>query len=280
MATVTLPNKDTFYLDGYLLNLSQGFKDAVLTKNTSAVIVVDGRSGMGKTTLATQLAKFFNPTYDIEQCHFTPNEFLLGLSRAKKGDCVVFDEAMLISSRAALSEVNRAVVQAMAMIRSKCIFVIFCVNSIFDLDRNLALSRADLLLHVYGDNLIDRGNFTAFFKSKGASQNRITQLYLNGKKFYSYAFPKANFAGRFVKKFMLPEDEYEKKKQHAINLYLSQTMTSKKGKRDVYLFNLIKFIHDYNKLSYKKIATEIMQCSEPTIHHVMNQSLMQESYSS
>lgn len=254
------------YYDGYLKDLLTGLKSAVLTKNTSAVIIVDGRSGMGKTTLSNQLGNFLDETYNIEKMFWKPDKFLEGLSKAQKGDCLIFDEAMLLSNRSALSAVNRMTVQAMSMIRSKQIFVIFCVNSIFDLDRNLALSRADLLLHVYGDSLIDRGFFAAFFKPKG-HEDKIKQLYLSGKKTYSYSFPPANFYGRFYKKFIIDEGEYERRKQEGINSFLSGEVKDTLRKRDLWLKNAVKkLLEDGYK---KEEVAEILGCNKRTIYHLI-----------
>jgi hypothetical protein len=206
-----LPKKLTEILDG--------FKWAMHFKNQSAVIVVDGRSGMGKTTISFQIGRYMSGNFNLEHVHFNPKSFLEGLTRVKKGDVIIFDEAMLLSSRAALTEINRMVVVAMSMIRSKNILVIFNVNSIFDLDKNLALSRADLLLNVYGDSLTDKGRFMAFFKGSDGV-DRIKHLYINGKKFYSYARPKSNFHANFSSNFVLDEYEYERIKQEGVNTFL------------------------------------------------------------
>ena len=211
-----------FFQDGYLDKQLAVFKNAIEKHNTSAVIVIDGRSGMGKTTLANQVAKTLDKNYDLEKIFYNPDDFLAALKTAKKGDCLTFDEAMLISSRSALSAINKMIVMAMSMIRSKKLYIIFCVNSIFDLDKNLAISRADLLLHVYGQSLIDRGKFCAYFKAKDGN-DRIKQLYLLGKKLYSYSRPKANYRGRFPKEFVVNEKEYEIRKQKGVNSFLGKT---------------------------------------------------------
>ncbi len=216
--TLNLPYK----LNKHLTYLLKGFKWAVHNKNTSVVMICDGRSGMGKTSLMCQVGLYCTPNFSLDNVHFTPEEFLDGLRDAKKGDFVLFDEAMLISSRSAMSQINKMIVMAMAMIRSKQIFVGFCCNSIFDLDRNLALSRADLLLNVYGDSLTDRGKFMAFFKGEDA-RDRIKELYLNGKKYYSYYKPKSNFNTTFSSYFTLDNDEYEEKKQKGIDIFLKAT---------------------------------------------------------
>tara|TARA_R100001132_G_C3225443_1_gene62269 strand:- start:227 stop:631 length:405 start_codon:yes stop_codon:yes gene_type:complete len=106
----------------------------------------------------------------------------------------------------------------------------------------LALSRADFLLHVYGDNLGDRGNFTAFFRAKG-DIDRIKSLYLRGKKYYSYSQPRANFFGSFGKRFIVDENEYEKRKQAGVNSFLKgdSSLGKREKKYRKVCKNMIKF---------------------------------------
>lgn len=262
-----MKDKPEYYMDGYLYKLLEGLRKAVYEKNTSAVIITDGRSGMGKTTLCNQIGSFLDPNYSLDKVFYEPQKFLDYLSIAKAGDFILFDEAMLLSSRSALSEINRMVVQAMSMIRSKQLFVCFAVNSIFDLDRNLALSRADLLLHVYGDNLTDRGHFAAFFKPKG-HECKIKLLYLLGKKFYSYNKPKANFYGRFYSKFILDPIAYEKQKQEGVNNFLKGS-AKRENRRTRYLKNLLKYVKDELKTPINDIC-EIMPCSIQTIYNILD----------
>jgi ABC-type dipeptide/oligopeptide/nickel transport system ATPase subunit len=213
-------NRLPFKLSSKLKDILDGFKWAINKKNQSAVIVVDGRSGMGKTTLSAQIASYMSANFNLDHVYYNPETFLNAMVKPEKGTTLIFDEAMLLSSRSALSAVNKMIVQAMSMIRSKNLCIIFNVNSIFDLDRNLVLSRADLVLHVYGDSLTDKGKFMAFFKGADG-QDRIKNLYLYGKKLYSYDFPKSNFNTRFAKHFPLDENEYERRKQEGVNKFLS-----------------------------------------------------------
>ncbi len=252
----TLPQK--------LKDILDGFKRAIHKKNTSAVLIVDGRSGMGKTTLANQCGLYLDPNFSLEKLHYSPKTFLdggedkIGLAQATKGDVIVFDEALLLSTRTTLSKVNTMIIQAMSMIRSKNITVIFCVNSIFDIDKNLALHRADLLLSVYGDSLTDRGKFMAFFKGMDGT-DRIKQLYLYGKKFYSYARPRSNFNAPFSSHFVLDSDEYEIKKQKAISLFLKDTTDNTHAhKVMIQRDNIIMWLRTHHKrIPAKKIA-EVM----------------------
>ena len=254
------------YIDGYYKQLLDDFKDAVQNHNTSIVVIFDGKSGKGKTTLSNQTGYYLDKNFGLENIYYEPGQFLKGLANAKPGSYHSFDEAMILSSRSAMSTVNKMIIQAMSMIRSKKIYVAFCVNSIFDLDKNLVLSRADALMHVYGEGLVDRGRFAAFFKAKGDNFDRIKLLYLYGKKFYDYGKPRANFIGRFVKEFIVNETKYEVEKQIAIDKFLTQEPTTKKQKSyEALIFKLIRF----DGYKTKKVA-EYAEVSIPTIQRILN----------
>jgi len=260
-----------YKLPAKLVELLEGFKWAIHSKKQSAVMIVDGRSGMGKTTLSFQIAMWMCERFDLDHVYFTPEAFLEGLANAQKGDVLVFDEAMLISSRASLSAMNRMIVQAMSMIRSKNLFIIFNVNSIFDLDRNLALSRADLLLHCYGDSLTDKGKFLAFFKG-GDGHDRIKTLYLNGKKFYSYSTPKSNFNTTFSSYFTLDDDEYNKKKDAGVKAFLMGTAKPSSSRDKLARDKLINYIYENRDklgLTQENIA-EIADISRGTVISSLN----------
>lgn len=259
---VKLPYK----LPKLLRELLDLFKHAIHEKNQSIVTIVDGRSGLGKSTLSFQIGLYCDPNFSLENVCFTPDQFLDALSKSKKGDVIIFDEAMLINSRASMSAINRAIIIAMSMIRSKNIIVIFNINSIFDLDRNLALHRADLLLNVYSQGLTDRGRFMAFFRSLDG-RSRIKELYLLGKKFYSYAKPKSNFNSTFSGHFVFNQKEYDLKKDEGIRAFLekdSKFETKDKQQRD----SCILWIRENTELTLQQIA-ELAGVSLKTITNIL-----------
>lgn len=261
-----------FKLPKKLTEILDGFKWAIHFKKQSAVMIVDGRSGMGKTTISFQCGAYMSPDFSLDNVHFTPESFLEGLTKVKKGDVIIFDEAMMLSSRAALSKINKMIIIAMSMIRSKNIFIIFNVNSIFDLDRNLALSRADLLLHCYGDSLTDKGKFLAFFKG-GDGIDRIKLLYILGKKFYNYSSPKSNFNTTFSSNFVLDEAEYEERKQIGVDKFLKGTKSAITIKTRKSRDNYIRFLNENKKrlkLTHEKIA-EIGNISRSSVINAVNE---------
>ena len=259
---VVIKYKDReYYMSQMLKDNLDLYKKAVLKKNTSAVLIIDGRSGEGKTTLSMQVAGYLNDNFCIDDVCFTVEQFLNRLKQAKKGDVIIFDEAMVISSRSAMSLLNRAVVICMSQIRSKNIFVIFNINSIFDLDRNLSLHRADCLLHVYSEDgrLGNRGRYCVFPSRKAVLQ----KLYMYGKKYYSYARPKAVFVDKFFSHFLVDEEEYEKRKQESINKFIVKT-TAKSSQVKIQRDKLIRYVRENYKLNNKQLA-EIMGINYTTI---------------
>ena len=238
-------DKKSVYIDGYYKQLLDDFKIAVTKHDTSIVLIIDGKSGKGKTTLSNQTGHYLDPNFSLKNIYYDPQEFLKGLADSKPGDYISFDEAMIITSRSAMSQVNIMIIQAMSMIRSKKIYVSFCVNAVFDLDRNLVLSRGDVLLHVYGEGLTDRGRFAAFFKAKGDQRDRLKELYFFGKKLYDYKKPRANFIARFTKNFVVDPIEYEKVKQIAINKFLrgaDKPLTKRQLRFDLMVFMCSKIL--------------------------------------
>lgn len=182
----------------------------VAHRRSDMFIIIDGPVGSGKTTLSFQAAKYFDPTFNLSRVVFSVDDFLSALINAKPGEAVVFDEAIIVNSRSALTDFNKKVIVAMTQIRSKGLYIFFNIPSLFDLDRNLVLNRCHLLLHCYQDHFGDRGKYCVFDKDK------MKVLYLKGKRLYSYAYPKANFVGRFTEYFYLNREQYEKKKQKEI----------------------------------------------------------------
>lgn len=182
----------------------------VAHRRSDMFIIIDGPVGSGKTTLSFQCAKYFDPTFNLSRVVFSVDDFLETLISAKPGQAVVFDEAIIVNSRSALTEFNKKVIIAMTQIRSKGLYLFFNIPSVFDLDRNLVLNRCHLLLHCYQDHFGDRGKFCVF------DHEKMKLLYLKGKRLYSYGFPKANFVARFTEYFYLPRGKYEDKKQREI----------------------------------------------------------------
>ena len=203
-----------FWIDNFLMENFQFVKTKVEHKvphrRSDLFVIVDGPVGSGKSTLSFQAALWFDPTFCLDRIVFSVEDFLGAIIRAKPGQAVVFDEAIIVNSRSALTEFNKKIIIAMTQIRSKGLYIFFNIPSIFDLDKNLVLNRCHLVLHCFQNRFGDRGKYIVF------DNDKLKLLYLKGKKLYTYGYPKANFTGNFTEFFCLPRKQYEDKKQKEI----------------------------------------------------------------
>ena len=199
-----------YYLDGIAKdNLDTAKK--VIKKDWDMIFAYDGYEGSGKSTKAIQDAFYCDPTLNLDRITFTPTEFRRAVMNAKQYQSVVYDEAYTgLSSRAAMTHVNRALVKMLAEIRQKNLFIFVVMPTFFDLDKYVALWRSRALVHIYTREKFERGYFTFY------NVDRKKQLYVIGKKYYSYSKPKANFFGRFTKTLPIDEQKYKQKKRGSL----------------------------------------------------------------
>jgi len=248
-----------YYLDPKLKkNFDEKLIPSLQEKDKDAVIVIDGQEGSGKSTLALQLGKYVDPTLNLDRVVFTAEEFRNAIYKAKKGQCIVYDEAFTgLSSRSSLSAVNRVLVSLMMQMRQKNLFVLVVLPTFFLLDKYVALFRTKALIHVYENKGI-RGYFRVYNRKKKK------YLYLAGKQTYSYGSKKAGqfiytkFKGRFHSRFALGDEkveaEYRKRKEKALKETEKNPMTAGQVKyreqRDIimYLFRKI------TKMKYKEMS--------------------------
>lgn len=194
-------NKDNYYLDGILkTNLDNLKKD--LKQDYDALIIISGRERFGKSTIAGQIAYYLDPTYNIDRCCFTAEQFQDAVKSSDKYQAIVFDEAHgYLNSRQSMSRFNIELVKVMAEMGFRNLFIIICLPNFFELDKYPAIHRSVSMVHVY-----KRSYFGAYNYSKKR------KLYIKGKKTYDYHSVSPDFIGRFTKFFPIPKAEYDAKK--------------------------------------------------------------------
>jgi len=197
-------------------NLDSKVRNSLEKKDKDYVICVDGKEGVGKSTLALQMAKYVDSTFNLKRIVFNPEEFREAIYKAKKGQCIVYDEAFTgLSSRTSLSPVNKVLISLMMQMRQKNLFVILVLPTFFLLDKYAALFRTKALVHVY-ENKGRRGYFLVY------NSKLKKYLFLFGKQTYSYStkHAKSRFKGHFYGVFALGskeiEDKYKKMKEKAL----------------------------------------------------------------
>ena len=246
-----------FYMDGYHQTNLDAAKDAIV-KDWDMVFLYDGAEGSGKSVKAQQDAYYCDPTLNLDRIVFTPNKFKQGIMKAKRYQAVIYDEAYTgLSARATMSMINRTLVSMLAEIRQKNLFVFVVMPTFFDLDKYVALWRSRALVHVY-TNGFQRGYFQ-FFSAK-----KKKLLYINGKKFYSYGKPEANFRGRFTDFYTVDKEKYREKKRSSLldREKKSEQIELKREVEDA-MFNRIQALpEDIKDKIQNKILAKIIGISE------------------
>ena len=237
---VIIINDKKIYMDGYLKENADIIKEQINKADMDFLGIVDGFEGVGKSVLAMQLGYYIDPSLDVSRICFTADEFKEAVIKAKKGQCVIFDEAITGAfSREAIKQMNVSIVKMMAQIRQKNLFILLVLPSFFDLDRNLAVWRSRFLIHChFGKENFQRG----FFKFANLQKKKL--IYFEGKKLYQYPkdLYKWNFWGRFTKFYPLDEDEYRLKKMKSLSEqdYETLSMNKTRSQRDsliIFLYN-------------------------------------------
>jgi hypothetical protein len=282
MVQITIPTKDpnkpiTYYMNDRLNNvIEKKIIPDLQKKDKDCVIVVDGGEGAGKSTFAFQFGKRVDSTLTLDRVTFNAEEFRQAILKAKKGQCVIYDEAFTgLSSRAALSGVNRVLVSLMMQMRQKNLFVIVVLPTFFLLEKYVALFRTRILIHVY-ENKGVRGYFRIYNKKKKKN------LYLMGKQSLSYSGKKwkipvfTKFKGRFYGVFALGDEkvelEYRKKKGKALEATEHDPMSAGQIKyreqRDICLYILRKKLD----LTYEQLSNLLgdydLEISRPQVANI------------
>jgi len=254
--TAGLQQEHCYYLDGYLVPQLEDIKKNV-RKDYDGFILCVGREGFGKTTLSLQSAMYVDPTFNLDRVVFTAEQFLEAVEKAEKYQAIVFDETMgYLSSRNAMSSFNKALIKVMSEMRSKNLIVFLNIPNLFMMDWYVATHRSTGLLYVY-----KRSFFASYDYKKKA------RLYKEGKRHHSYHVP-PTYRGKFVKYFPLDKEAYEKKKQKAVNSWISgnKKEVTWKIQRDL----CIKYIRENTDLTMEAIGN-IMGLTKVQISTLLRQ---------
>lgn len=244
MVLVKFKNPNTgvayeYYMDdGLKDDLDNKVIPGLKKKDEDRVYIVDGQERSGKTVFAMQMGAYVDHTLTLDRVCFSPEEFRNAVLGAKKGQCVIFDEAFRgLSTRGVLTEVNRLLVSLMMEMGQKNLFILINLPTFFLLEKYVALWRARGLFHIYVDS---RTNLH-FWRHYDRLQKKL--LFLKGKKTYDYSGIRTSFWGKFYNKYTVPEEEYREKKRLAL------------------------------KKSYKSTRSETYQAQRNKLFYIMNQRL-------
>ena len=121
----SLNNKDLpFYVATPIRNqLLKGF-EKVTKGDQDRIYVITGREGLGKSTLAMQLAYIVDPNFTLNNIVFTSDQLENKIRTAKQFEAIIFDESFNgLSSKGAISKENKKLVTLLMMCRQRNLFI-------------------------------------------------------------------------------------------------------------------------------------------------------------
>lgn len=198
-----------FSIDGYLKS-NLDLLEERRKKKFDTLLLFSGGEGAGKTTLACQVLYYIDRSFDLDRVYFTGEQFKDGIINAKPDTAHLLDEGYLaFAAKGVQEKMHKLLIAMLTMIRSKRLTIVIISPSFFDIDKYIAVHRSLALIRVT-ETRGERGNFHFY------SVPKKKLLYILGKKYMNYGCVKSNFYGSFSGKWVIDEDEYERRKQKAI----------------------------------------------------------------
>lgn len=238
----------SYHIDKKILSfLDKKVRERINHKDKDYVLLTDGYEGSGKSTFSMQIGRYIDPTLNLNRVCMTADEFKNAIIKAKKGQTVIYDEAVTgLSAAESITRIGRLLKSMMMQMRQKNLFVIVILPTVFELNRYSVLSRARSLFHIYESS--GRMGYWVGYNKKD-----LRTLYMRGKKTYSYRV-RSNFRGRFYGKYAVNEIDYRKKKEQALFRMDKEGYVDKINPFVEKYHKAIHIFKEYNKLSNEKMA--------------------------
>ena len=219
------------------------------------IYVITGREGLGKSTLAMQLAYVVHPTMTLGNIVFTANQFEERIKKAKRFEAIIFDESFSgLSSKGAISKENKRLVRLLMMCRQRNLFIFIVLPSFFLLEKYVGIFRSTALFNV----LVSRKNFKLRYY-KVYNYQKKKELYIKGKNLMDYSRPKIPKSYRFFKKLPpnIDEKAYRLKKLETFrDDDVKESEESKIIKQRNFLFYVLREKYQVSYIGIAKILEE------------------------
>lgn len=245
-----LSDLDTPYIAKEVVAQLTKAKRKVVEGDQDRVYVVSGREGLGKSTLALQLAYFLDPTFSINDIVFSAKTFARRIREAPKFKSIVFDEAFNgLSSKGSISKENKELVRLLQECRQRNLFIFIVLPSFFLLEKYVGIFRSTALFNV----LASRKNFKLRYYRVYNYTNK-KKLFLLGKPLMDYSRPYIPQKYRFYKRMppTINRDEYLQKKLEAFRESgLEPEVETKQMRQRNACF---RYLHDNFNMKYTEIS--------------------------
>jgi len=225
MVTVNV-REQTYHMDNKIKAIWDGLKDGKVAKyDEDRFYVVDGHEGVGKSLFTIQQAAYIDPTVldddgekILPRICFSPEEFLEAIRNTRstktQTKVVIWDEAFRgMSSKSALSAVNKKIVQALMESRQNNLIVFIVSPSFYLLEFYPAVLRSKALFHVVKEKT-SRKRYVRIFNYK----KKATLYQIGVRKGWGYPL-RTKSRARFFNIYPAGdefEQKYRKKKRESL----------------------------------------------------------------
>jgi len=124
-------------------------------KNTQRVdkdyiIIIDGGTGSGKSTIGIKLAIVGCPWFDLKKdIIFSRDELIEKISTARPGSFILVDEAInILFKRDFATKKQKFIIKLLDMCRDRNLCLILCVPNFWSMDKHILEGRVKLRMHI------------------------------------------------------------------------------------------------------------------------------------
>lgn len=201
-------------------------------------IIVDGKEGFGKTTLATQLCYYVSHEtgrkFSHEQVYFRVSK-MLEIMKKERAQIFLLDEAELDLLSEQRGKMQRYFMQMLMAARKKNHFIVAIIPTIKKL-KSFVVDRAIGFIRVYSPDNLSRGYYAYYREEAKDALYRTWQRTkrLNYRKYYTFNGTFPNTQGKLI-----DEDLYDKKKDAAIS-----SIGTEEKDENIYMrrYNVLKYV--------------------------------------
>ena len=253
--------KHKLYVADTIAENLQRSKVAVLTKGWDYVCIVSGLPGVGKSTFAQSIAKFFDSKFESCQICFTAKEFREKTALGKKGQAFILDESFAdLNTSLSKDPEFIATINHLQLIRQKNLFLILVLPDFFSLSKNIAIFRANHLFVPYSEDY-SHGDVAVF------DREAKRELYIKGKQFLNYQAYPPNFRCDYQKSWFVDEQDYLKRKEQHL---IEQAKVKEKGVKASHLRDLVTYVLKLKTKVSNKVISEWLHQGETTVDGWVN----------
>jgi hypothetical protein len=256
-------------------NIHTGLKqnlDVLLHENTNdwdfkILISGDGMTRTGKSTVASQIAHYLDPTFKKNwksRVVFDSERLIDVAYKIGKNKAIVYDEAREgLDSKRQMETFSKNLLNFFSQCGNLNHFIIIVLPEFFELPKSIAITQSIFLINCYARDGFRRGYFE--FHSRKSKR----YLFIKGQKFLDYKVQKPDFLGTFNNWIPFDRIEYEELKSKAL-VELNKKENPQKNKEDKQTHkNRVSLLlkHLLTKHGYKpEQMAEILGIGRTTVH--------------